>query len=316
LLGVCLIRSVAIQTALRADLLPSLFEEIGARLIRPSGAPLREDLGPIDELAMSISEKGLLQPIVVRPIEGGFEVVAGNRRLAACKSLGMRKIPCHVVELDDREAYEISLVENVQHKTLNPLEEARAFKRYVDSFGYGGESELARRIGKSPQYVSQRIRLLSLPDDVLAKVSRRLVSPSQAVELIGLPEEEQKIVSNMIVHERASSRSVRTLVRGMKDSLDPFLMADVSSEGVRPHKVLSKCIAVLRTSLVRLDEIIDHLDDSEWLLRETVAVQRASVHQQIDTLYALRSRLDRADSSRIPGMGPRGRYTKLPPHIK
>jgi hypothetical protein len=101
----------------------------------------------------------------------------------------------------------------------------------------------------------------------------------------------------------------------MKDSLDPFLIAEVSSEGVRPHKVLSKCIAVLRTSLVRLDDIIDHLDDSEWLLKETVAAQRTAVHQQIDTLYALRSRLDRADSSRVPGLG-RGRVSKLPSHIK
>jgi len=276
---------------------------------------LREDLGPVDELANSIAERGLLQPIVVRPVEGGFEVVAGNRRLAACKSLGMRKIPCHVVELDDKEAYETSLIENVQHKTLNPLEEARAFKKYVDAFGYGAESELARRIGKSPQYVSQRIRLLSLPDEVLAKVSRRLVSLSQAVELIGLREDEQKLVSNMIVHERVSSRSVRTISQGMKDSLDPFLLADVSSEGLRPHKVLSKCIAVLRTSLVRLDDIIEHLDESEWLLKETVATERTAVHQQIDTLYALRSRLDRADSSRVPGLG-RGRYSKLPPHIK
>jgi len=300
---------------LRADLLPSLFEEIGARLIRPSGAPLREDLGPIDELANSITEKGLLQPIVVRPIEGGFEVVAGNRRFAACKSLGMRKIPCHVVELDDREAYETSLIENVQHKTLNPLEEAHAFKRYVDGFGYGGESELARRIGKSPQYVSQRIRILSLPDEVLNKVSRRLVSLSQAVELIGLGEEDQKVVSNMIIRERVSSRSVRVIAQGIKDPLDPFLLSDLSNEGLRPHKVLSKCIAVLRTSLVRLDEIIEHLDESEWLLKETVAVQRTAVHQQIDTLYALRSRLDRADSSKVPGLG-RGRFSKLPPHIK
>lgn len=99
----------------------------------------------------SIQQKGLLEPIVVRPVEKAFEVVAGNRRFEACKKLGWRSIPCHVVELDDKEAFEVSILENVQRETLNPIEEGRAYRNYVDECGYGGESELARKIGKSQE---------------------------------------------------------------------------------------------------------------------------------------------------------------------
>ena len=103
------------------------------------------------ELTSSIRQQGLLEPIVVRPLDDGFEVVAGNRRLDACKKAGMRKISCNILYLSDKEAYEVSLIENVQHKTLDAIEEAEAFKSYVEEYGYGGESELASRIGKSQQ---------------------------------------------------------------------------------------------------------------------------------------------------------------------
>ncbi|MGC8912085.1 MAG: ParB/RepB/Spo0J family partition protein, partial [Nitrososphaeria archaeon] len=133
--------------------LSGFIEELEVYRIHSPKYSLRSDLGRLDELITSIEEKGLLEPIVVRPVEDGFEVVAGCRRLEACKRLGWRKIPCHIIELDDREAYEVSLIENLQHKTLDPIEEALAFKRYVDEYGWGGMSELARRVGKSVQYV-------------------------------------------------------------------------------------------------------------------------------------------------------------------
>ena len=89
---------------MKSDFLPDSVEAIPVRLIRRAGSPLREALGPLDGLAASIFENGLLEPLVVRPLDGKFEVVAGNRRLAACKTIGMRKVLCHVIELDDNEA--------------------------------------------------------------------------------------------------------------------------------------------------------------------------------------------------------------------
>lgn len=107
-------------------------------MIKPSKSALRTDNGPMNGLMLSIEDKGLLEPIIVRPAGDGFEVVAGMRRFEACKKLGWRRIPAHVVELTDREAFEVSLLENIQRETLNPIEEARAFRNYVEEFGYGG----------------------------------------------------------------------------------------------------------------------------------------------------------------------------------
>ena len=140
----------------------------------------------IIDLTASIREKGLLHPITVRTKEEHFEIVAGNRRYLACKALGWRKILCHIVELDDREAFEISLVENIQRRTLTALEEGHAFRTYVSEFGWGGASDLAAKIGKSVSYVDRRLRLLDLPKEVLEKVLSLHLSVSVAEELIPL----------------------------------------------------------------------------------------------------------------------------------
>src|SRR5580658_5419615 len=144
--------------------LPTGFlEEVAIRSIRPSRHPLRDELTGIEDLARSIEQNGLLQPVVVRPVESTFEIVAGNRRFAACSKLGWSKMLCNVMELDDKEAFQLSLVENIQRRTLNPLEEAAALRRYVSELGYGGVTELGRRIGKSQEYITRRIQLLELP---------------------------------------------------------------------------------------------------------------------------------------------------------
>lgn len=283
---------------MRADLAAGFVEEIETRLLRLPKRPLRDSLEGIEDLAQSIQEKGLLQPIVVRPVEGAFEIVAGNRRFAACRYAGMRKVTCNVLSLSDKEAYEVSLVENVQHRSLNPIEEAQAFKKYVDVFGYGGESELAIKIGKSQQYISQRIRLLTLPRSVLGKVTRRLVSPSDAAELLGLGEEDQRLVSDLIVSEGLSSRTVRRLARDIKQE-DPFAPPAPISGGERHVlRIIDKSIAFLRTSLIRLDDMIDQLHDEDWILNEILADDRKTIHKQIDTLIRLRVRLNRNEALR------------------
>jgi len=152
-----------------------IFEELEISRIDFAKNGLRVNVGSIEELASSIAEKGLLQPIVVRVLGDRYEVVAGNRRLSACKLLKWRKMLCHIIELDDRESYEVSLIENVQHKTLNPIEEAMAFKRYVEEFGWGGVSVLAEKIGRSQEYVSRRIQLLQLPGKIQEKIMRRRI---------------------------------------------------------------------------------------------------------------------------------------------
>jgi ParB family transcriptional regulator, chromosome partitioning protein len=116
--------------------IPGLTEDLDVSSIRQS-PNIRSEIIEAYELANSINQKGLLQPIIVRPKEGFFQIVAGNRRFEACKLLAWKKIPCHIIELDDKAAFEVSLIENIQRQTLNPLDEAQAFKTYVDDFGWG-----------------------------------------------------------------------------------------------------------------------------------------------------------------------------------
>ena len=122
-----------------------VIEDVEVGKIRQSSSPYRFIQPEMDELICSIKEKGLLQPIVVKSKGKYYEIVAGNRRYKACTALKWRKIVCHVVELTDKEAFEVSLIENMQRKNIDPIEEAHAFKNYVLTFGWGGISELGSK---------------------------------------------------------------------------------------------------------------------------------------------------------------------------
>lgn len=283
-------------------------EELDIKKIHSSKHPLRRKFYCLDELMASILEVGLLEPIVVRPMAGeqkGFEVVAGNRRLEACRRLGMRKIPSFIVELDDREAYEASLVENIQRRTLDLIEEAEGFKKYVDDFGYGGVSELARRIGKSASYVSRRITFLKLPSGVREELLRRRKSPSVAQELLSLDGEDRDMVARLIVEENVTQREVRRIVKqvstgvrqqvGGRDEEADFvdLQRYYSMEDQRRstlERSLAKTIVALKLCMERLDDIYQHVDENEWIVREIIHLQRKTVHSQVDQLMNLRTK--------------------------
>jgi ParB family chromosome partitioning protein len=260
-------------------------------------------MGSLEELIASIEEKGLLEPIVVRPVENGFEVVAGNRRLEACRRLKMHRIPCHIVELDDRGAFEVSLVENVQHETMNPIDEARAFKRYIDDYGYGGVSELARKIGKSQEYVSNRLRLLSLPRKVREEVIRRRITPSAAQELASLDDDYASEVVEIIRERHLSTREVRRIAKyycrksqqgETSSSSFPDLDArhpDASERRIRRiDRALAKAVASLKMDMYRLSDVIDDVEDEddEWTVREILLQCRAGLNEQIERLLRFR----------------------------
>src|SRR5438105_3578272 len=126
-----------------------IYDEIKVGLLVSSSRALRKSFNDLAELMDSIKSHGLLEPLIVRPKKAKFEIIAGHRRYEACKKLRHKKIACIVVELDDQQSYELSLIENLQRETLDPLEEALAFKNYCDKFGWGSQTELAKKIGKS-----------------------------------------------------------------------------------------------------------------------------------------------------------------------
>ena len=165
-----------------SPLILGLIEDIDVSSIKSSPYLYRNAMDDVSDLAESIQDKGVLQPILVRSRDSYYEIIAGHRRYKACKSLGWRKIICHVIELDDKEAFEVSLIENIQRKTLDPKEEALAFKDYVIKFGWGGISDLATKISKSTSYVQRRIKLLELPEDILDSLSNSLISTDRQLK--------------------------------------------------------------------------------------------------------------------------------------
>jgi len=158
--------------------MPGFVEDIDISEIHECHNILHTNEANLEELCSSIQQKGLLQAILVRTLDDHYEIVAGNRRFRACKLLGWKKIACHVLELDDKNAFEISLVENIHRRTLSPIEEANAFKVYLSDFGWGGISDLAAKINKSKSYVTKRIKLLHLPSDVIHSIITRKIAVS------------------------------------------------------------------------------------------------------------------------------------------
>ena len=190
-------------------------ERLPLHIIKPAQvqtriyASLSQQQESIDELSGSIKKHGLLQPIIIRPINQGFEIVAGHRRFQACKILRWKTIPAMVKDVSDKDAFEIQLVENIQRKTLDPIEEAQAFKLYVRDYGWGGITYLAETIMKSEQYVSSRIQLLKLPQNVIDKVKSGELKVSHAFELLSLEGKSLENMSDDIISKNMSVKDIR-----------------------------------------------------------------------------------------------------------
>ena len=169
-----------------------------------------EELG---ELAASIGEKGILQPILVRGVAGRtnlFEIVAGERRWRAAQKAGLHEVPVVLLEVDDREALELAIIENVQRTDLNSLEEAMGYQALADEFGHV-QDDIARIVGKSRSHVANTLRLLKLPDTVKAYLSSGKISAGHARALLSQPDPEA--VARAIVEEGLNVRQVEAIVQ-------------------------------------------------------------------------------------------------------
>lgn len=198
-------------------------ERLPLKIIRASRIRTREynselQMNLIRDLSSSIRKHGLLQQIIVRPVEEGFEIVAGHRRFYACKLLRWKVIPAIVKDLSEKDAFEIQLVENIQRHSLDPIEEARAFKLYVTNYGWGGVTQLANTIMKSEQYVSSRIQLLTLSENIQQKIISGELKVSHTLELLGLDKENQKIIADRISRDHLSVKDIRDLKQQQQDN--------------------------------------------------------------------------------------------------
>lgn len=186
------------------------------------------DKEELEELKKSIEQKGVLQPIIVRPIKGQslFEIVAGNRRYEASKLLGKKEVPVIIKDLDDKETLLYAIVENLQRKDLNPIEEALSFKRLIDEFNFSLE-DIAVHIGKDKSFVANMLRLLKLPEEIQNYLKKGEITYTQARTILSIENEElqKKFLEEILCH-KLSVREIETKVRIFKKrgSLqDPFL---------------------------------------------------------------------------------------------
>lgn len=178
----------------------------------------------IDELAASIREHGVIQPLLVRRVGHGYRLVAGERRLRAAVKAGLSKVPVVVREMDDREAMEVSLVENLQREDLGPLEQASAFQRLADEFQLTQE-EIARRVGKSRPEVANIVRLLRLEPEVKVLITEGRMSGGHGRALVGLERDAQIRLAKLVVSGGLSVRKTEEMVAA--ESKKPRKAAEV-----------------------------------------------------------------------------------------
>jgi ParB family chromosome partitioning protein len=187
-------------------------------LIRPNRYQPRAKFSAdeLEALSLSIKEQGVIQPLIVRKIDDGYELVAGERRLRACKMAGLDRVPCIVKSITDEQLLEMSLVENIQRENLNPMEEAEAYHRMTTTFGLTQEAA-AIRVGKSRSAVTNFLRLRQLPEEVKDSIIEGNLSMGHARALLGLSNRAQIMVAwQAIISKRLSVRETEFLVNRIK----------------------------------------------------------------------------------------------------
>lgn len=170
------------------------------------------DEDALNELAKSIRQHGIIQPLVLRKVGNKYEIIAGERRYKASYIAGLSKVPAIIIDLNDNESAEVAIVENIQRKNLSPIEEAKSYKKLLDR-GYLTQDELASRMGKTQGSISNKLRLLNLSQDVQDALLNNQISERHARSLLKLENEDEQIeVLNRIINERLNVRETDSLI--------------------------------------------------------------------------------------------------------
>jgi ParB family chromosome partitioning protein len=277
--------------------IPGVLENISISQIKVPEFYYREKEhdNEIKNLTYSMKQYGLLNPITVRNIGNYFEVITGIRRLKACKILGWRKILCHVIDVTDKEAYEISLMSNLQHKELDPIEEANAFKKYLYNYKWGQITELAYKIGKSHSYIHRRLKLLECSPEIIDAISQMRLEPSIAEEIVSIKNLDLRTkLANLALDNKINCQQVRKL----KDNLDTFDNNDNLSQNKhdnfemyptimeldeRNRKLFNKMIILLKNTIRTMSPIIEDSED-DWIIHNIFMQHKNMLDKQIDIL--------------------------------
>ena len=202
----------------------------------------------LKELAVSIKEHGVIQPIIVRNVNGKYEIIAGERRYKASALAGLTKIPAIIRDLDDKESSKVALLENLQRKNLNPIEEARTYQKILE-IDEMTQEELAKTMGKSQSAVANKLRLLSLPEDVQESLLKEQISERHARTLLNIPDtKKQKEMLKRIIEEKMSVRSLEEEIRKMYPKEGTEKEENSSSEASSSENVVASTNAFVNSN--------------------------------------------------------------------
>lgn len=249
--------------------------EIPLTQLRPNPYQPRRNFNEesIQELAQSIKEHGVIQPIIVRSVLKGYEIIAGERRFRASQTAGTATIPAVVKKLSDQQVMEIALIENVQREDLNALEIAIAYQALIDQFSLTQE-ELSVKVGKSRSHIANFLRLLQLPEEVKQYVSRGTLSMGHAKAIVGLKDKKLiKALADTAIKEQWSVRELEEEVKKLEE------LADNKKTKAKPKKK---------------DPYINQLEESlREVYRTTVKIKHGNNKGKIELLYYSKDDLDR-----------------------
>lgn len=222
-------------------------KEIALDTIKPNPDQPRKsfDADELEELTLSIKEHGIIQPILVRPFQDGYEIVAGERRYRAAMNAGMKSIPSIIRELSEEQQAKFAIIENLQRKDLNAVEEAKGFKKLMEEFALT-QQELSKTIGKSRVYVTNALRILQLNDDILELIEQGSLTAGHGRAILMAPAERHPSLAKLAIENQLSVRTLET-------------MAKKSNE---PKQVKSKVVDI-------------HLEEAEQSLSEALGTQVA-----------------------------------------
>jgi len=229
----------------------------------------------LEELAKSIKKNGIIQPIAVRPNKkenGKYEIVAGERRWIAAQRAGLHEIPVSILDLSDVESLEVAIVENIQRDDLSPIEEARGYKRLFEEFKYDHES-ISKLMSKSRSHVSNTLRLLTLPPDVIAMLEEGTLTSGQARPLIGISNASS--IAEEIVAKNYSARKVEYLVKSKKNTnKEKVYDANILKAQERIEKILGLKINILNKKNNSGKIVIEYKDLDQFELVSNLLTKR------------------------------------------
>lgn len=214
----------------------------------------------IEELAISIKENGLIQPIIVRKKDKKYEIIAGERRYRACKLAGLKEISCVIENYNDQEVSTLAIIENIQREDLSPIEEAKAYQSLIKEYSYN-QSELAKIVGKKQSTIANKLRLLKLSEDVIFAVDRKQITERHARAMLSLPKEKQVDILKEVLKKQLNVSQTEKLINKKPKPKKPKPKKAISQNVKIAVNTINQATKMIEKTGIHLNQEVEDLDD-------------------------------------------------------